>query len=196
MFFILELFTKYERVCLTTVRQHRVIWSSKIPYGDRPAVRFTGICAGVTGLAPFAPLLCLWTWHTMPVKWASLGSPEEGNENGSMWLAQPGQSEARYRWRAGERDMHADSMRRGCATPAEDWFSSKFCDLRFRAALSNADISLGWVELSCFCFMSYRRLKAPWSALWLLYVWIQLFFTPCSVTCTHQHISDCEYPLS
>lgn len=161
MFFILELFTKYERVCLITVRHRRVIWSSKIPYGDRPRCEVhhylhRGHRLGFVRTAPLSLDMARHASQPSLVRVSGGRKWKWSRVTGTAWPVWGEVSVAgRGAWHAC--GQHADSMtvvRRGCATPSEDWFSSKFCDLRSRAALSNADVSLGWADLSSFALFA------------------------------------------
>lgn len=102
--------------------------SSILPSGDRAHCEVHQHLYGVTDWrvsqrALSAALVCLWTWHAVTVKWASLGSPAKGNESRTMWQAQPGQREPRWGGRQGAKGgvwhacgQHDRATKRLCGT--------------------------------------------------------------------------------
>lgn len=168
MSFTPEVWSKCVCVCLITALDY--------PQVTELTVRFTSIFTGsqieewVSSLA-WPALVCLWTWHAVPVKWASLGSPAKGNKSRTMWLAQlasVSRGEVAGRARREERDMHVDSMtalRRGRVAPSGECFSPKSCDLRIRAPLSNAGVSLS----SDFSLLLSQLRLEMLSALWVFF---------------------------
>lgn len=95
MSFTPEVWPKCVCVCLITLRWQSSLW------GSPASARGHRMKSESAGLALSAALVCLWTWHAVPVKWASLGSPAKGNKSRTMWLAQPCQREPRRGGRQG-----------------------------------------------------------------------------------------------
>lgn len=199
MFFILELFTKNERVCLITVRHRRVIWSSKIPYGDGPRCEVhhylrRGHRLGFVHTAPLSLDMARHASQPSLVRVSGGRKWKWSRVTGTAWPVWGEVSVAgRGAWHAC--GQHDRGTKRLCDTFWRLilfqilWFEVQSCSVECRRLAR-----LSWSQfLRSFCFMSYRRLKPPWSALWVLYVFtlstiVIISFTPCCVTCTHQHI--------
>lgn len=156
-----EVWSKCVCVCLITALYY--------PQVTELAVRFTGICRGhrlkseSVGLALSAALVCLWTWHAVPVKWASLGSPAKANESRTMWQAQPGQREPRWGGRQGAKGgawhacgQHDSATKRLCGTfgrlfPSQIlWFEDRSSSVKRRCLTQ-----LSWSQVFLYCCPSW-----------------------------------------
>lgn len=202
MFFILDFFTKYERVCLTKVRHGRVIWSSKIPYGDRPRCEVHRHLRGGHGLGSVrsAPLSLYMARHASQMSLVRVSGWRKWKWSRVTGTAWPVWGEVSV---AGRGAWHARGQ--------HDSGAKRLCDTFWRLIL----FQILWFEVQSCSVVCRRLARLSWAQLFLLYVLseaestlvssvatlclntiVLISFTPCSVTCTHQHISDCEYTLS